>query len=95
MGDREQRIRERAFALWQAAGRPEGREHEHWQEAERAIDEAESMASTPGATAAPPIVDETEMREAAAPDETKKKSHSGARAKATGARSRGKRADKR
>ncbi|MCV0397254.1 MAG: DUF2934 domain-containing protein [Rhizobiaceae bacterium] len=36
--DREQRIRSRAYALWEAAGRPEGREEEHWAQAERLVD---------------------------------------------------------
>ena len=31
----EERIRERAHALWEAEGRPEGREADHWREAER------------------------------------------------------------
>lgn len=31
------RIRRRAQALWEAAGRPEGREHEFWIEAEREV----------------------------------------------------------
>ena len=34
--DREARIRERAHAIWEAEGRPEGREQAHW---ERAIAE--------------------------------------------------------
>ncbi len=31
----EQQIRERAHQLWEAAGSPEGREHEFWYQAER------------------------------------------------------------
>lgn len=42
--DREVRIRERAYALWERAGRPEGSHDEHWQAAEREID-AEHGAS--------------------------------------------------
>lgn len=33
--DREARIRRRAHEIWEAAGRPEGREQEHWFAAER------------------------------------------------------------
>ena len=33
----EDAVRARAHALWEAEGRPEGREHDHWQEAERQI----------------------------------------------------------
>ena len=32
--DRESRIRERAYHLWEAAGRPEGRHQEFWEQAE-------------------------------------------------------------
>jgi hypothetical protein len=34
MGDREQRIRERAYDLWQKAGEPHGQHDEHWAQAE-------------------------------------------------------------
>ncbi|MEH2512168.1 hypothetical protein V1291_003522 [Nitrobacteraceae bacterium AZCC 1564] len=30
-------IRERAYQLWEAAGRPEDREHEFWYQAEREL----------------------------------------------------------
>lgn len=33
--DRESRVRRRAYDLWEAAGRPEGREMDHWLAAER------------------------------------------------------------
>lgn len=33
----EQRIRERAYQLWEQAGRPDGKEVEHWLQAEREI----------------------------------------------------------
>ncbi|MDO9710609.1 DUF2934 domain-containing protein [Paracraurococcus lichenis] len=51
--DREQRVRERAYHLWEAEGRPEGRADAHWVRAaqeeaehEAAVDE-ESMESFP------------------------------------------------
>ena len=31
------RVAQRAYALWEREGRPEGREHHHWAEAERQI----------------------------------------------------------
>jgi CheY-like chemotaxis protein len=34
---REQRVRERAYALWELEGRPEGEEVRHWAEAEAAL----------------------------------------------------------
>jgi hypothetical protein len=36
-GDLEQRIRQRAYELWESEGRPQGREQAHWQQAEREI----------------------------------------------------------
>jgi hypothetical protein len=36
--DREARIRDRAYHIWVEHGRPEGREHDHWLEAQRTID---------------------------------------------------------
>ncbi len=35
--DQEQKIRDRAYALWEQEGRPEGREHDHWHQAHREI----------------------------------------------------------
>lgn len=37
--DREERIRKRAHELWEAAGRPEGKQDEHWFQATREIDQ--------------------------------------------------------
>ena len=39
--DREARIRERAHAIWEAEGRPEGQERAHWERAIAEIDAAE------------------------------------------------------
>ena len=35
--DREERIRQRAYAIWQSEGHAHGREEEHWHRAEREI----------------------------------------------------------
>lgn len=32
-----ERIRVRAYQIWEEQGRPEGRDHEHWQQAERQL----------------------------------------------------------
>src|SRR5947207_5704201 len=49
---RQDRIRERAYQLWEEAGRPSGRDLEHWARAE-----AELLAAAPRAPApAPPVV---------------------------------------
>jgi hypothetical protein len=39
----EERIRQRAYQIWEEDGQPEGREHEHWERAVREI-EAEEKA---------------------------------------------------
>ena len=44
--EREQRIQERAHALWEREGRPEGRNEEHWAQACREIDMEEHAVET-------------------------------------------------
>jgi len=36
--DKDQEIRNRAYYLWEKAGRPSGREHDFWAEAAREIE---------------------------------------------------------
>ena len=36
--DREERIKARAHEIWQREGSPEGRENDHWKEAEQELD---------------------------------------------------------
>jgi hypothetical protein len=43
---RVERIRRRAYELWEQEGRPKGREREHWQEAERQIETEAASPST-------------------------------------------------
>ncbi|GGC56540.1 hypothetical protein GCM10011504_38630 [Siccirubricoccus deserti] len=52
--DLETRIRERAYALWEEDGRPEGRAAEHWDQARRFI-EAEDDLKAPDMVANPPL----------------------------------------
>ena len=33
----EERVRERAYQIWERAGRPEGKSHEHWLQAEAEV----------------------------------------------------------
>ena len=40
--DPQHRIRERAYALWEQEGRPEGRAEAHWDLARRAVEAAEA-----------------------------------------------------
>lgn len=43
---RDEQIRQRAHEIWEREGRPEGKEKEHWERAEREIgDEAEGITA--------------------------------------------------
>ncbi|NOG69047.1 DUF2934 domain-containing protein [Roseicella sp. DB1501] len=52
--DLERRIRERAYALWEEDGRPDGRADEYWERARRFI-EAEDDPKGPDMVADPPL----------------------------------------
>lgn len=43
--DREQRIRRRAYEIWEALGCPEGGQQEHWTQAEAEILDQESQGT--------------------------------------------------
>lgn len=77
MDDREERIRAKAYELWQEAGQPEGREVEHWEEAERMINAQDTDGETdfgvnPEQTG-PAQPDQIETVEAEVPVKRKKK----------------------
>lgn len=46
-GNTEQRIKERAYAIWERAGQPDGQAGEHWAEAEREIRNEQEHSSGP------------------------------------------------
>jgi hypothetical protein len=50
--DREEKIRERAYAIWLDQGSIDGRDHEHWLEAEKEIAKEEAAAEPKGGAAA-------------------------------------------
>lgn len=52
-GEKEQRIRERAYQIWLDQGQPEGREKEHWHQAETQIAAKES--EQPDTDVQPPL----------------------------------------
>lgn len=57
MDDIEQRIRQRAYELWEEDGRPEGREGEHWERARFLV----GIESNPDAGQLPnPIIEDRE-----------------------------------
>lgn len=56
MDDQDERIRQRAHAIWEEEGRPEGREYSHWLRARAAIraEEADAAPRASRAQAEPP-----------------------------------------
>lgn len=46
MDDREELIRQRAYAIWESEGRPEGADQRHWEQASRELAERERLHST-------------------------------------------------
>lgn len=58
-GNRDERIRERAHAIWDREGKPEGAAQRHWQQAEQEIDREDHVpakktpAKKPAATKKP------------------------------------------
>lgn len=55
-GDREERVRRRAYEIWEKEGGPSGREREHWEQAERELGAGEKPAR-PRARAAKPAAE--------------------------------------
>jgi Protein of unknown function (DUF2934) len=43
--DREKRVRERAYQIWQRQGEPQGRAQEHWAQAEAEIELEHELAA--------------------------------------------------
>lgn len=44
--ERERRVRQEAYRIWEQAGRPEGRAEAHWAEAMKRIDREDANASS-------------------------------------------------
>lgn len=51
--DREDRIRQRAYELWEREGAPHGREQDHWHQAMQEIEAEDRSASEPAPKASP------------------------------------------
>jgi hypothetical protein len=45
--DFETRVKARAHQIWEAEGRPDGRESDHWEQAEREISEEDGAETNP------------------------------------------------
>jgi len=63
--DREERIRNHAYRLWESQGRPHGRHDEHWRDAAASVD---GEANTGPALEQPDAADETTMAQVEMPD---------------------------
>ena len=74
MLDREDRVRQRAHEIWEAEGRPEGRDQEHWERASREI-ASEASEISPGNAPSPddPTADKSQPGKAAAASASRKK----------------------
>ena len=46
--NREQRIRERAYEIWESEGKPHGRDDDHWRRAEVDVETEAAHAGSPG-----------------------------------------------
>ncbi|MES0032869.1 MULTISPECIES: DUF2934 domain-containing protein [unclassified Mesorhizobium] len=66
MTDRQERIRQRAHAIWEQAGRPDGAHQQHWDQATAEIDTEiaakEKTASRPKPKAKPAAKEETKSK---------------------------------
>lgn len=47
-------IRDRAYAIWQAEGEPQGRDREHWEQAKRELAQQDDAAAADDASAQDP-----------------------------------------
>ncbi len=47
--DRQQDIKERAYAIWEAEGRPHGRAEAHWQQAQEDLAAGDGIGADDGA----------------------------------------------
>ena len=57
--DKEERIRRRAHELWEREGRPDGREAEHWDVAERELERDAAASVAEGGLKVAPYNDPT------------------------------------
>ena len=48
--DRDEKIRTRAYRIWEREGRPEGREHDHWKQAAEELEGETAAGGTAGQT---------------------------------------------
>ena len=59
LNDRETLIRDRAHAIWQEEGKPEGRDREHWERAAAEVDAEERAGKLEEVAGKPDILQPT------------------------------------
>lgn len=64
-GPDDPRVRERAYAIWEREGRPEGRHIDHWRQAAREIAEEEAALGPESGLQTPDSASERALHEAA------------------------------
>lgn len=69
--NRAQQIRARAYEIWENEGRPQGKEKEHWDQAEREFEEPQ--ATNAGGGASPSSKTRAQRQSEALPGDQKRK----------------------
>ncbi|WEX10435.1 DUF2934 domain-containing protein [Chelativorans sp. AA-79] len=72
--EREDRIRRRAYELWEQEGRPEGREWDHWVQAAREVEAEEGGHAGPGGAEIPPMPEDFPQAEETSAKRTRRSS---------------------
>ncbi|WP_298090295.1 DUF2934 domain-containing protein [uncultured Sphingomonas sp.] len=82
MAEREKKVRDRAYALWQAEGEPHGRDQHHWSQAELELgaDDADAAAEPADSPAADTPLTDTQASAPAAAEPADSPAASKARA---------------
>lgn len=55
--DQEQWLQQRAYAIWEVEGRPDGRDREHWEQATRELSAALAAEQNESGASAEPIAE--------------------------------------
>ena len=63
--EKEDRIRRRAYELWEQEGRPQGREWDHWVQAAREVEAEEGGHASPDDADIPPMPEDFPQAEEA------------------------------
>lgn len=70
--EKEDRIRRRAYELWEQEGRPEGRAWDHWVQAAREVEAEEGGQADPESAEIPPMPEDFPEKEEASSNSTRR-----------------------